>query len=66
MSGSSRSLFARTKLTSPLSLTHRQVLLMNPAPIIGLSATVGDPERFSNWLGSVEESCGRKYSLVQQ
>ncbi|ORY65665.1 hypothetical protein BCR35DRAFT_354923, partial [Leucosporidium creatinivorum] len=42
-----------------------QVLLMNPAPIIGLSATVGDPERFSNWLGSVEESCGRKYSLVQ-
>lgn len=39
---------------------------MNPAPIIGLSATVGDPERFSNWLASVEESCGRTYSLVQQ
>lgn len=42
-----------------------QVLLMNPAPIIGLSATVGDPERFSDWLASVEKSCGRKYSLVQ-
>lgn len=45
---------------------YRQVLLMNPAPIIGLSATVGDPERFSNWLASVEESCGRKYALIQQ
>ncbi|GAA5832204.1 hypothetical protein JCM5353_008197 [Sporobolomyces roseus] len=41
-----------------------QVLLMNPAPIIGLSATVGAPERFSGWLESVEERCGRKYSLV--
>jgi superfamily II RNA helicase len=43
-----------------------QVLLMNPAPIIGLSATVGAPERFSGWLESVEERCGRKYSLVIQ
>ncbi|GAA5972085.1 hypothetical protein JCM11641_002488 [Rhodosporidiobolus odoratus] len=41
-----------------------QVLLMNTAPIIGLSATVGDPERFSNWLRSVEEQNGRKYDLV--
>ncbi|GAA5999548.1 uncharacterized protein JCM10292_004219 [Rhodotorula paludigena] len=41
-----------------------QVLLMNPAPIIGLSATVGDPQRFSNWLKSVEERCGREYALV--
>ncbi|TNY21481.1 DEAD/DEAH box helicase [Rhodotorula diobovata] len=41
-----------------------QVLLMNPAPIIGLSATVGAPERFSAWLQSVEERCGREYALV--
>ncbi|BGP17637.1 hypothetical protein JCM10213_001289 [Rhodosporidiobolus nylandii] len=41
-----------------------QVLLMNPAPIIGLSATVGDPERFSNWLEDVETRCGREYALV--
>ncbi|GAA6057212.1 hypothetical protein JCM3770_003263, partial [Rhodotorula araucariae] len=41
-----------------------QVLLMNPAPIIGLSATVGAPERFSAWLQSVEERCGRQYALV--
>ncbi|GAA5898544.1 hypothetical protein JCM6882_007811 [Rhodosporidiobolus microsporus] len=41
-----------------------QVLLMNPAPIIGLSATVGAPERFSAWLESVEKSCGREYALI--
>ncbi|GAA6028667.1 hypothetical protein JCM8097_007338 [Rhodosporidiobolus ruineniae] len=41
-----------------------QVLLMNPAPIIGLSATVGAPERFSAWLESVERRCGREYALV--
>ncbi|GAA6015723.1 hypothetical protein JCM10207_008775 [Rhodosporidiobolus poonsookiae] len=41
-----------------------QVLLMNPAPIIGLSATVGAPERFSAWLESVERRCGRDYDLV--
>lgn len=41
-----------------------QVLLMNPAPIIGLSATVGAPERFSAWLESVEKRCGREYALV--
>lgn len=42
-----------------------QVLLMNPAPIIGLSATVGAPERFSDWLASVEKNRGREYSLIQ-
>ncbi|KAK4047372.1 hypothetical protein OIV83_005419 [Microbotryomycetes sp. JL201] len=42
-----------------------QVLLMNPAPVIGLSATVGDPERFSEWLKSVESKSGRAYSMVK-
>lgn len=37
---------------------------MNPAPIIGLSATVGAPERFSAWLESVEVNRGRTYSLI--
>ncbi|KAJ8293829.1 putative helicase [Rhodotorula toruloides] len=41
-----------------------QVLLMNPAPIIGLSATVGAPERFSAWLESVEQANGRQYALI--
>lgn len=48
-----------------LTTMRRQVLLMNPAPIIGLSATVGDPERFSDWLESVEERSGRRYSLIK-
>lgn len=42
-----------------------QVLLMNPAPLIGLSATVGAPDRFSAWLESIEKTRGRKYSLIQ-
>jgi hypothetical protein len=42
----------------PLGGTDGGVLLMNPAPIIGLSATVGAPERFSAWLESVEKRCG--------
>lgn len=42
-----------------------QVLLLNPAPLIGLSATVGAPERFSDWLASIEATRGRKYSLIQ-
>ncbi|KAK4055914.1 hypothetical protein OIO90_003171 [Microbotryomycetes sp. JL221] len=42
-----------------------QVLLMNPAPIIGLSATVGAPERFSDWLKSVESQSGRTYSMIK-
>ena len=43
----------------------RQVLLLNPAPLIGLSATVGAPERFSAWLASIEKTRGREYSLIQ-
>lgn len=45
--------------------TVRQVLLLNPAPLIGLSATVGAPERFSAWLASIEKTRGREYSLIQ-
>lgn len=44
---------------------NRQVLLLNPAPLIGLSATVGAPERFSAWLASIEKTRGREYSLIQ-
>ncbi|TPX36142.1 hypothetical protein SmJEL517_g01613 [Synchytrium microbalum] len=41
-----------------------QIILMNPAPVIGLSATVGAPERFSDWLKSVESNRGRPYKFV--
>ncbi|KAM0753759.1 P-loop containing nucleoside triphosphate hydrolase protein [Meredithblackwellia eburnea MCA 4105] len=42
-----------------------QVLLMSPAPLIALSATVGDPLRFSAWLESVENNRGRTYSFIE-
>ncbi|KAG7099904.1 hypothetical protein E1B28_001703 [Marasmius oreades] len=33
-----------------------QIILMAPCPIIGLSATVGSPEKFNTWLESVQVS----------
>ncbi|KAF9270868.1 P-loop containing nucleoside triphosphate hydrolase protein [Marasmius fiardii PR-910] len=33
-----------------------QIILMAPCPIIGLSATVGSPEKFNGWLESVQVS----------
>ncbi|RYN78121.1 hypothetical protein AA0119_g13556, partial [Alternaria tenuissima] len=35
-----------------------QLLLQSPCPIIALSATVGNPEEFSTWLGSTQEANG--------
>lgn len=42
-----------------------QLLLFAPCPIIGLSATIGNPEEFSQWLGSVQEQHGFRYALIQ-
>lgn len=42
-----------------------QLLLFAPCPIIGLSATIGNPEEFSQWLDSVQEQHGFKYALIQ-
>ncbi|KAG9050595.1 hypothetical protein FS837_004120 [Tulasnella sp. UAMH 9824] len=42
-----------------------QLLLFAPCPIIGLSATIGNPEEFSQWLESVQEQHGFKYALIQ-
>ncbi len=41
-----------------------QVLLLNPAPLIGLSATIGAPEQFAAWLESVERSRGKAFKLI--
>ncbi|TPX52317.1 hypothetical protein SeMB42_g01506 [Synchytrium endobioticum] len=41
-----------------------QIILMNPAPVIGLSATVGEPERFAGWLKAVEIHSGRKFAFI--
>lgn len=42
-----------------------QLLLMAPCPIIALSATVGNPQDFSQWLTSTQEAIGNKLEMVQ-
>ncbi|KAG8971374.1 hypothetical protein FRC05_011136 [Tulasnella sp. 425] len=42
-----------------------QLILFSPCPIIGLSATIGNPEEFSRWLESVQEQHGFNYALIQ-
>lgn len=42
-----------------------QLLLLAPCPIIALSATVGNPEKFSEWLATTQESLGFKLSMVR-
>ena len=41
-----------------------QNLLLCPAPIIGLSATIGLPERFASWLASIQQKMGHEFSLI--
>ncbi|KAG9094747.1 hypothetical protein FS749_011922 [Ceratobasidium sp. UAMH 11750] len=41
------------------------ILLLSTCPILGLSATVGQPEVFSEWLGSVQAAHNQRYSLVE-
>ncbi|KAI5803830.1 hypothetical protein EDC01DRAFT_472866 [Geopyxis carbonaria] len=42
-----------------------QLLLLAPCPMIALSATVGNPEEFSQWLEATQGSLGIKMSMVQ-
>ncbi|KAH8085472.1 P-loop containing nucleoside triphosphate hydrolase protein [Cristinia sonorae] len=41
-----------------------QILLLAPCPIIGLSATIGHPERFNAWLESVQQQHGYKHTFI--
>ncbi|KAI8953917.1 hypothetical protein F4801DRAFT_66209 [Xylaria longipes] len=41
-----------------------QLLLMAPCPIIALSATVGNPEEFCEWLRSSQTSKGFKFRMI--
>ncbi|KAJ7608765.1 hypothetical protein FB45DRAFT_1128535 [Roridomyces roridus] len=41
-----------------------EIILMAPCPIIGLSATIGSPEDFSDWLGSVQRAHGFEYRAI--
>ncbi|PVH99267.1 P-loop containing nucleoside triphosphate hydrolase protein [Periconia macrospinosa] len=42
-----------------------QLLLMAPCPIIALSATIGNPEEFSDWLTSTQEAVGNTLTMVR-
>lgn len=42
-----------------------QLLLMAPCPIIALSATVGNPSDFSEWLSSTQKAIGNDLVTVQ-
>lgn len=42
-----------------------QLLLMAPCPIIALSATVGNPTEFSEWLATTQEAIGKELVTVQ-
>ncbi|KAI9567890.1 hypothetical protein HD554DRAFT_2314563 [Boletus coccyginus] len=41
-----------------------QILLLTPCPIIGLSATVGAPEKFNAWLEAVQKAGGFQHTFV--
>ncbi|KAI9039192.1 putative DEAD/DEAH box helicase [Aspergillus affinis] len=42
-----------------------QLLLLAPCPIIALSATVGNPQAFSNWLTLTQEANGNELKMIQ-
>ncbi|KAI0262214.1 P-loop containing nucleoside triphosphate hydrolase protein [Gloeopeniophorella convolvens] len=41
-----------------------QIILLTPCPIIGLSATIGEPEKFNAWLGSVQNAKGFEHKFI--
>jgi ATP-dependent RNA helicase DDX60 len=42
-----------------------QLLLLAPCPIIALSATVGNPTEFSDWLAETQKASGAKLTMIQ-
>ncbi|CAE6426702.1 unnamed protein product [Rhizoctonia solani] len=41
------------------------IILLSTCPILGLSATVGQPEAFSEWLGSVQKEHDQGYAMIE-
>ncbi|RPD67074.1 P-loop containing nucleoside triphosphate hydrolase protein [Lentinus tigrinus ALCF2SS1-7] len=41
-----------------------QIILLAPCPLIGLSATIGEPEKFNAWLASVQKAHGFKHTFI--
>jgi hypothetical protein len=46
-------------------LVWEQLLLLSPCRIIALSATVGNPEEFTDWLSSTQQTLGVPLSLIR-
>ena len=46
-------------------LIWEQLLLQAPCPIIALSATIGNPQEFSDWLSSTQKANGHELVTVQ-
>ena len=42
-----------------------QLLLLAPCPIIALSATIGNTQEFSAWLGTTQKALGHEFTLIQ-
>ncbi|ESZ96877.1 hypothetical protein SBOR_2742 [Sclerotinia borealis F-4128] len=42
-----------------------QLLLLAPCPIIALSATVGNPEQFADWLGETQKANGSELKMIK-
>jgi len=42
-----------------------QLLLLAPCPIIALSATVGNPEQFSEWLTETQKASGSNLKMIK-
>jgi hypothetical protein len=42
-----------------------QLLLLSPCPIIALSATVGNPEQFNDWLTDTQKALGSDLKMIQ-
>lgn len=42
-----------------------QLLLLAPCPIIALSATVGNPAQFNDWLTETQKSSGTELKMIQ-
>ncbi|QSZ32856.1 hypothetical protein DSL72_002436 [Monilinia vaccinii-corymbosi] len=42
-----------------------QLLLLAPCPIIALSATVGNPEQFADWLGETQKANGYELKMIK-
>lgn len=42
-----------------------QLLLLAPCPIIALSATIGNPEEFNEWLAATQKAAGIQLTMIQ-